>query len=260
MFLCSARLLAATYARHAMPRLALALALAGFLTPADAQAQAGGLGARLKDLNVRVRTPHYALAGTVSEKTLQEYGKALEFIYREYAAGFAELVKNEPASAAEPNTPRKKAATPARKNQPKGAAAQPEDPNNAPVETLDQDDPAKRFRVLIFGTDEEYQTFGKEFLAGSTEHSGGMFIGSLNLLLIRDRGNLDDTRSVLFHEAFHQFMHRYVVNPPTWLNEGLAMYYGSAEPTRSGLKFTDPPGGFWKLVRKLIEKNDTKSS
>lgn len=245
---------AATIAHHAA-----AVAFVLFLFSVEAWAQAGHLGAQLENLNVRTRTPHYALAGTVSDKTLQQYGQALEFIYREYAAGFGELVKSE-APASQPQTSTKKPAGKAgqgRKSRPQGQTEPPQDPNDGPAQTLDQDDPAGRFRVLIFGTDEEYQSFGRQFLAGNTEHTDGMFIGRLNLLLIRDHGNIDDTRSTLFHEAFHQFMHRYVANPPTWLNEGLAMYYGSAVPTRTGLKFSDPPGGYWKLVRKLIEKEQT---
>ena len=88
-----------------------------------------------------------------------------------------------------------------------------------------------------------------------TEHTGGMYVPRLKALLILDQGNIDDTATVLFHEAFHQFMRRYVKDPPMWLNEGLAQYYGSARPTRSGLAFDRPRTESWKLVRKLISKD-----
>ena len=74
------------------------------------------------------------------------------------------------------------------------------------------------------------------------------------LLLILDQGNFDDTYEVLFHEAFHQFMDRYIANPPVWLNEGLAVHYGYARPSSGGLSFRQPPAIRWQLTRKLIQK------
>jgi hypothetical protein len=235
-----------------------ALLMVAFALPERGMAQTDRAADKLEELNVRVRTTHYALAGTVSDKTLQQYGDALEFIYREYAAGFSEVLGEEPATKAPAETPKKK---PAGRRASRKEAKNSEVPADPPPKADDaqkegQDDDAERFRVLVFSTDEEYQRFGKEFLSGSTEHTGGMFVPKLKAILICDRGNPDDTRSVLFHEAFHQFVHRYIKAPPTWLNEGLATYYGTAEITRGGLRFGDPPADYWKLVRKLISKNE----
>jgi len=193
-------------------------------------AQKNALRAKLDQLNIRVRTEHYELAGTVSDRVLQEYGQMLETVYREYAAGFSELIGPPPAP--QPKSPRGKKA----QTQPVPSAAE------------------RPFRVLIFGTESEYREFGANFL-GDSEHSTGKFIESVEALLIADQGNPDATRPILFHEAFHQFMHRYIKDPPVWLNEGLATYYGDAEVGPSGLRFGDLPTGRWKLVRKLIEKN-----
>ena len=118
---------------------------------------------------------------------------------------------------------------------------------------MDQEDEQGRFPVIIFNNRQEYDAFGRAFLGGA-EHSIGMFIPSCKLLLIQDQGNFDDTTEVLFHEAFHQFMHRYVANPPVWLNEGLAVHYGHARPGSGGLSFSRPPAIRWQLTRKLIEK------
>ena len=50
---------------------------------AVAWSQTRDLRGDLQNLNVRHRTGHYALAGTVSDARLAEYGKYLEYIYRE---------------------------------------------------------------------------------------------------------------------------------------------------------------------------------
>jgi hypothetical protein len=39
-----------------------------------------------------------------------------------------------------------------------------------------------------------------------------------------------------------------------WLDEGLAVHYGYARPTASGLTFSRPPAIRWQLARKLIQK------
>ena len=82
-----------------------------------------------------------------------------------------------------------------------------------------------------------------------------MYVSKPPVLMILDQGNPDSTAEVLFHEAFHQFMDRFVKDPPMWLNEGLACYYGDARPGRRGLTFDHPRVDRWKLCRKLIEKN-----
>jgi hypothetical protein len=206
------------------------LMLAAATLPAVCSAQRNTLRTKLDTLNIRVRTEHYELAGTVSDRVLEGYGQILETVYREYAAGFSELIGPPPA-------------TPSKSRHGKKAETQP-----------GPGAPERPFRVLIFGTEVEYREFGASFLSAS-EHSTGTFIESVETLLIADQGNPDSTRPILFHEAFHQFMHRYIKDPPVWLNEGLATYYADAEVGPAGLRFDTLPTARWKLVRKLIEKN-----
>ena len=71
----------------------------------------------------------------------------------------------------------------------------------------------------VFANRRQYYEFGSEYLGGS-EYTNGMYVPSCKLLLILDQGKFEDTREVLFHESFHQFMHRYVKNAPAWINEG----------------------------------------
>ena len=225
------------------------------------------LGGKLKELNVRVRTEHYALAGTVSDKTLNDYGRLLEIVHREYAATFA-AVTDEPTKSATDKRPAAKAPKAATKGA-RGKTAEPVEPNAPAGDAKDANTPAARlapagldeqgrYPVLVFSTENEYQDFGREFLGGRTEHTGGMFIPSQGALLILDRGNPNSTSEVLFHEAFHQFMHRHIKNPPMWLNEGLAEYYGTARVQQGRLVFM-PDADSWKLVRKAIEKKLTIS-
>ena len=131
-----------------------------FGLPAAALAQPSNAADKLTEVNVRVRTAHYALSGTVSDKTLQQYGQALEFIYREYAAGFSEVLSDEPASVTPPETPKKKPASGRAASKQRSAARAAPEPrpyagSDAAAPTQDQDGDAALFPVLVFGTDEE---------------------------------------------------------------------------------------------------------
>ncbi|MCK4342646.1 MAG: hypothetical protein KAY37_13090 [Phycisphaerae bacterium] len=251
------------FAAAALVFVAIVIAL-----PADVFAQRSGLQSKLEELNVRVWTEHYALAGTVDDKALQDYGQMLEYIYSEYEKGFTEVIKSERKEARRSKSSKKTSRDKQRKDNKKQSggeqsASDPQDDgeggegaggeDEAP-RTMAQEDEEGRFRVIIFATKQDYYTFGAEFLLGGTEHTNGVYIPMLKVLLILARGNPADTRRTLFHEAFHQFVHRHIKNPPMWLNEGLAVHYGEARPTRNGLTFSHPDAPYWKLCRKAIEK------
>jgi len=232
------------------------LVVAAVVAPAAAQRQV--LARKLENLNVRLTTEHYRLAGTVSDERLAMYGQALEYIYREYERGFKSVLKDYEKRQRAAERKRSKAAdrgkAKGRRGAGKGgksrrAAGTTESPGGSMADADEQD----RFPVIVFRQRRQYEEFGRAYLGGS-EHTNGMFIPSLNLLLILDLGNFEDTREVLFHEAFHQFLRRYVKDPPIWLNEGLATHYGYARATRRGLTFRNPPDEHWRLVRELIQK------
>lgn len=210
---------------------------------------------RLEKLNVRLKTDHYELAGTVDDVRLKQYAVALEAIYAEYSramAGFFETT-HAPRDGRDARAKSDRA-------RPRGSASES---GNAGTEAADrehaaacEDDPEpKRFRVVILREPHEYSAFTREVMGiGSAEFSIGLFAPALDLLLILDQGNFDDTREVLFHEAFHQFLARYVPSAPVWLNEGLATHYGYARFERGQLSFRMPPAEKWQLVRKAISK------
>ncbi len=223
---------------------------AGVLAPA-AHAQFGDLKDKLKELNVRLTTDHYVLAGTVTDERLELYAQALEYVYREYQAGFSELLEDQQKEARKSGkgkSGRSKSSRGAGRSSRRGRSDE-----SPEARTMDQEYEQDRFPVIIFNSRHQYLEFGAAYLAGS-EHSIGMYVPACKLLLILDQGNFDDTYEVLFHEAFHQFIDRHVKNPPIWVNEGLATHYGYGHPTASGLSFRRPPPLKWQLVRKLIQK------
>ncbi len=189
----------------------LALAACLAMTATAAGGSQRDLRSDLKNLNVRYTTEHYALAGTAADAKLQHYGEALEYVYREYATGFSELLEKQDAGS--------------------------------------DKDAVARFNVVVLATADEYTEFTEAYFQGGMEHTTGIFVASVNLLIIRDTGDREDTYGTLFHEAFHQFAHRYVRAIPIWLNEGVATYYGTARPGPNGLVFNRPESAFFALVR-----------
>ena len=225
-------------------------------------AKPASLSDDLDKLNVRHRTEHYAIAGTITDPRLAEYGRCLEYIYKEYAKGFSELLAAAPSVNAGvlPRPPDK---TPNRRQSSKGnvGSTPRQNPNTerrAPEEGVpaiiaqvsSPGDADTRFPVIVFAKEEEYLEFSKKYFAGDLEHSRGAFVPTLKLLIVRDDPNSNETYETLFHEAFHQFAFEYIRMLPTWLNEGLATYYGIARPTESGLAFDRPALAYFQIVRK----------
>ncbi len=200
---------------------------------AGAPGQRADLRSDLAKLNVRQRTEHYALAGTVSEARLTEYGRCLEYIYKEYAKGFSDLL------------------APAQPPVRLGASKEITQANPSEVTSLSEKDIG--FPVIVYAKDDEYLEFSQKYFAGDLEHTRGAFVPALKLLIVRDDPNSSETFETLFHEAFHQFADEYIPMLPTWLNEGLATYYGIARPTESGLAFDRPASMYFRIVRNAKE-------
>lgn len=206
-------------ARARLPMLtgwALSLALA-----AGARAQDRNLFQDLADLNVRLKTPHYGLAGSIDDVRLAEYGRCLEFVYGQYAEGFAELL--EPSAARRRST------------------------------LADAPDSDDRFRVVILATEAQYNEFAAAYFGNRVEHTRGLFVPSAGLLVVRDDPDSAETYEVLFHEAFHQFVQRHVPLAPPWVNEGLATHYGTARPTPQGLALGRRRSDLITVVRRAAE-------
>lgn len=184
---------------------------------AFAQAPPRDLREDVEQLQIRHRTAHYALAGTVSAERFAEYGRCLEFIHAEYASGLLELLGREAA-----------------------AGHGGEDPESEP-------DP--HHRVVILASAREYDEFTAAYFQGHAEHTRGLYVPGVKLLIIRDDPDMTQTYEVLFHEAFHQFVDRHLPLTPVWINEGLATYYGTARATARGLVFDRPAAVYYQVVR-----------
>jgi len=108
-------------------------------------------------------------------------------------------------------------------------------------------EPARRAKVLIFDTREGFHAYAELTTDDRVESLLGYYLPRYRQLLLyedKDDGNLADTRRVLYHEAFHQFVDGRVADIPKWLDEGLAEFFGGCtieggRVARSGLVHED---------------------
>jgi tetratricopeptide (TPR) repeat protein len=88
---------------------------------------------------------------------------------------------------------------------------------------------ARRFPVYLFSGQAGYERYLSEGLDMRVESTAGIYHLGLRQLLI---WNLPD-RTAMFetvrHEGLHQYLHRWIAEPPVWLNEGLAEFYENAQ-------------------------------
>jgi len=192
-------------------------------------AQTRELGRDVNKLNIRHRTTHYELAGTVRQEKLIEYGRCLEFIHAEYEKGFGDLF--DPSTTGTDSQSSKKEA----------------------VVTEKKTDSKSLFRVVILGSKRDYREFTRAYFGQFAEHTAGMFIPGVELLIILDEGHAEQTYQVLFHEALHQFVHRYFPAAPVWLNEGLASHFGTARVFDKGLVFDRRNTSYFNIVRNVAQ-------
>lgn len=98
-------------------------------------------------------------------------------------------------------------------------------------------DPKLIARVFIFKERADYLDFAKFLGHEDPESTGGIYFPTFRLLIVssRDVGRQYDgglwqgTREVMFHEAFHQFLDYFIEDAPSWLNEGLAEFFATAD-------------------------------
>jgi hypothetical protein len=85
--------------------------------------------------------------------------------------------------------------------------------------------------VYIFDTREGFQSYAQLTTDDRVESLLGCFLPRYRQLLLyedRDDPSLEETRRVLYHEAFHQFISPLIPEMPFWLNEGFADYFSTA--------------------------------
>ncbi len=89
--------------------------------------------------------------------------------------------------------------------------------------------PEGRSQVLIFKTQEAYQTYAELTTNDRAEHTLGYFHPQYQQLLLFEDLEREQTLRVMYHEAFHQYSHHVAPAMPIWLDEGMAEYFGASE-------------------------------
>ena len=83
--------------------------------------------------------------------------------------------------------------------------------------------------IVVFASREEYHR------NGGPQGAGGHFDPQFKQLFLFQYDDPEDTRLVLYHEGFHQFLDGVLeTKPPQWFNEGLADFFGPSEYVNEG--------------------------
>lgn len=89
--------------------------------------------------------------------------------------------------------------------------------------------PERKYPIWVFPDRDSYHK-----KMGLPPFVGGHYDTFLRKLVIFKYPKMEETLMVLYHEAFHQFLHDYLEDSPQWFNEGLADYFGAYEYFRKG--------------------------
>lgn len=101
-------------------------------------------------------------------------------------------------------------------------------------------DKSRLFPVYIFSGQVGFMQYVADLeglMGRPNEHVAGLYSGVLKQLLIWNLPDKKDMLETIRHEGFHQYLDRFMPDPPTWINEGLAVYHENAESVRGSLKF-----------------------
>ncbi len=97
-------------------------------------------------------------------------------------------------------------------------------------------DKTRLFKVYLFGGRAGFMNYQKDLtglMGRPAESAAGLYSGLLKQLLIWNLPTREEMIKTIRHEGFHQYLDRIMPDPPTWLNEGLAVYHEHVT-TKSG--------------------------
>jgi tetratricopeptide (TPR) repeat protein len=106
--------------------------------------------------------------------------------------------------------------------------------------------------IIVFASKQEYHQ------NGGPQGAGGHFDPAFKQLFLFRYEKDSDTKLVLYHEGFHQFLDQLEVDAPQWFNEGLADFFGPSEHVddkkNEGMRIRPNP---WRLglVKRMIDTN-----
>jgi hypothetical protein len=108
------------------------------------------------------------------------------------------------------------------------------------------------FKVYLFGGQagfQQYQQDIQHLMGKPSEHAAGLYSPLLKQLLIWNLPNRDEMIVTVRHEGFHQYLDRFMPDPPVWFNEGLAVYHENAESRGGRLVFGVRQDSYVDLLR-----------
>ncbi len=114
-------------------------------------------------------------------------------------------------------------------------------------------DRSRKFKVYLFAGRKGFMTYQQDLtqlMGRPAEHAAGLYSPLLKQLLIWNLPSRDEMISTIRHEGFHQYLDRFMPNPPTWFNEGLAVYHEDAEMVRGRLEFGQIEREYVELIDK----------
>jgi tetratricopeptide (TPR) repeat protein len=110
--------------------------------------------------------------------------------------------------------------------------------------------PKRKYTVIVYANAKEYHA------NGGPEGAGGHYDPEIRQLFLFRYPKNEDLQLVLFHEAFHQFLHPYLQRAPQWFNEGFGDYFGATKYVRvpeEGMRIQPNP---WRLGKVKEAIND----
>lgn len=116
-------------------------------------------------------------------------------------------------------------------------------------------DRSRRFVVYLFSGRRgfmKYQEDIQQLMGRPAEHAAGLYSPLLKQLLIWNLPSREEMLATIRHEGFHQYLDRFMPDPPTWFNEGLAVYHEDGELERGRLVF----GQIQREYVELLREND----
>jgi len=115
-----------------------------------------------------------------------------------------------------------------------------------------ESDETRLFRVYLFNKRDDfmaYQGHMKEYMGKPTDWAAGLYSPLLKQLLIWNPRKPEDMMTTIRHEGFHQYLDRIMPNPPTWVNEGLAVYHENGVRKDGKLVFGEPRPWYVRVLK-----------
>jgi len=186
-------------------------------------------------LPYRVETVHYIVVGTAPPMVLNRLGTDMDYLYECYDREFQGVLADERESRSRASRKARRRAKSRRSRKSSGGDRSPATataPAGADAEST-------KHRIVVFAERAEFDAWREAYVPEVQPWASAFYTSKHQALVGHLEGGFDAAYPSFFHEGFHQFLRRYVPAAPTWIEEGLAEYYGQGKPTPNGWVF--PP-------------------